>query len=119
MKRSWSPRVMVGLSALALTAPAVAQQAPSNAPVSLINEPTNPMLRGFKWRSIGPVGQGVRVDDFAVDEKNPSTYYIGYAVSGVVERTNNGTTFGPIFHRACSVFSGVFVCTHPSRFVTR
>jgi photosystem II stability/assembly factor-like uncharacterized protein len=83
--------------ALALAAPAIAQQAPSNAPVSLINEPTNPLLRGFKWRSIGPVAQGVRVDDFAVDEKNPSTYYIGYAVSGVVKTTNNGTTFEPVF----------------------
>src|SRR5437868_2081597 len=82
---------------LALSTPVMAQQVPSNAPVSLINEPTNPLLRGFRWRSIGPVGQGVRVDDFAVDEKNPSTYYIGYAVSGVVKTTNNGTTFEPIF----------------------
>jgi hypothetical protein len=97
MNRSWSPRVLVGLAALALAAPATAQQAPSNAPASLINEPTNPALRGFRWRSIGPVAQGVRVDDFAVDEKNPSTYYVGYAVSGIVKTTNNGTTFEPIF----------------------
>src|SRR6476620_12620221 len=92
-----SSRVIAGLAALALASPAIAQQAPSNAPVSLINEPTNPALRGFRWRSIGPVAQGVRVDDFAVDEKNPSTYYIGYAVSGVVKTTNNGTTFEPVF----------------------
>src|SRR5437868_11196631 len=82
---------------LALSTPVMAQQVPSNAPVSLINEPTNPLLRGFRWRSIGPVGQGVRVDDFAVDEKNPSTFYVGYAVSGVVKTTNNGTTFEPVF----------------------
>jgi photosystem II stability/assembly factor-like uncharacterized protein len=89
--------VLAGLAALALSVPAFAQQAPSNAPASLINEPTNPMLRGFRWRSIGPVAQGARVDDFAVDEKNPSTYYVGYAVSGVVKTTNNGTTFEPVF----------------------
>src|ERR1043165_6691531 len=75
---------------LAASSSAIAQQAP------MINEPTNPLLRGFRWRSIGPVGQGARVDDFAVDEKNPSTYYVGYAVSGIVKTTNNGTTFQPI-----------------------
>ncbi|MGH9408451.1 MAG: WD40/YVTN/BNR-like repeat-containing protein, partial [Vicinamibacterales bacterium] len=52
---------------------------------------------GFHWREIGPAGQGARIDDFAVDEKNPSTYYIGYATSGVWKTTNNGTTFEPIF----------------------
>jgi hypothetical protein len=62
------------------------------------NTPTDPMLQGFKWRSIGPVGQGARIDDFAVDEKNPSTYYIGYAVAGVWKTVNNGTTFEPIFN---------------------
>src|SRR5262245_61486331 len=62
-----------------------------------INEPDDPMLRGFRWRSIGPAGQGARIDDFAVDEKNPSTYYIGFAVSGVWKTVNNGTTFENIF----------------------
>jgi hypothetical protein len=97
MKSSRAFGALAGLAVLSLSTHAIAQQAPSNAPVSLINEPTNPLLRGFRWRSIGPVAQGVRVDDFAVDEKNPSTYYIGYAVSGIVKTTNNGTTFEPIF----------------------
>jgi hypothetical protein len=64
---------------------------------TLINKPDDPLLQGFRWRSIGPAGQGARIDDFAVDEKNPSTYYIGYAVSGVWKTVNNGTTFEPIF----------------------
>ncbi|MEO5566871.1 MAG: hypothetical protein ABIR92_00170 [Gemmatimonadaceae bacterium] len=92
-----STRVIAGLAAFALAVPAIAQQAPSNAPVPLINEPTNPLLRGFKWRSIGPVAQGVRVDDLAVDEKNPSTYYVGFAVSGILKTTNNGITFEDVF----------------------
>ena len=37
-----------------------------------VNVAADPLLRGFRWRSIGPVGQGGRVDDIAVDEKNPS-----------------------------------------------
>ena len=47
---------------------------PPAAPRPTINLPTDPMLQGFRWRSIGPVGQGARIDDFAVDERNPSTY---------------------------------------------
>src|SRR5437016_13698086 len=86
-----APRLLPFLLAL-LPALAIAQ-----APATTINEPSNPLLRGFRWRSIGPVGQGGRVDDFAVDEKNPSTYYIGFAVGGVVKTVNNGTTFEPVF----------------------
>ncbi len=75
-----------------------AQQQPAPAaPAPLINQPDNPALRGFKWRPIGPVGQGVRVDDFAVDEKNPTTFYVGFAVAGVIKTINNGTTFTSIF----------------------
>ena len=63
----------------------------------MINPPTEAALKGFRWRSIGPAGQGARIDDLAVDEKNPSTYYIGYAVSGIFKTVNNGTSFTPIF----------------------
>ena len=88
----------VGLAALSIAPPAFGQQpTPPAPPAPLINVPENPLLHGFRWRSIGPVGQGVRVDDFAVDEKNPTTYYVGFAVSGVVKTVNNGTTFEPIF----------------------
>ena len=91
-------RLALTLSAFALPlGSALAQATPPAAPVPSINLPSNPALSGFRWRSIGPVGQGGRVDDFAVDEKNPSTYYIGFAVGGVVKTTNNGTTFAPIF----------------------
>src|SRR5687768_11856236 len=62
-----------------------------------INVAADPLLRGFRWRSIGPIGQGGRVDDIAVDEKNPSTYYVGFATGGIWKTTNNGVTFAPIF----------------------
>src|SRR3954463_5699092 len=69
---------------------------PQTPPRPMINQPTEAALRGFKWRSIGPAGQGARIDDFAVDEKNPSTFYIGFAVSGLWKTVNNGTTFTPL-----------------------
>jgi photosystem II stability/assembly factor-like uncharacterized protein len=99
VKRLYLARTVTGLAALAtISGQAPAQQAAATpAPAPLMHEPTNPALRGFRWRSIGPTSQGVRVDDIAVDEKNPTTYYVGYAVTGIVKTVNNGTTFEPIF----------------------
>src|SRR5262245_46852403 len=87
------------LAAYPLVGRVVAQGGAQNpAPPGLINsENLDARLKGFRWRSIGPTGQGGRIDDFAVDEKNPSTYFIGFAVSGVWRTLNNGTTFDPIF----------------------
>jgi photosystem II stability/assembly factor-like uncharacterized protein len=55
------------------------------------------MLKGFRWRSIGPVGQGGRIDDIAVVENEPRTWYVGYATGGVWKTTNAGITFEPVF----------------------
>lgn len=104
MKARTALRISLFLAGvLALTLPVVvhltAQGGPPPAapPAKIINLPDDPMLQGFRWRSIGPTGQGGRIDDFAVDDKNPYTYFIGFAVSGVWRTTNNGTTFAPIF----------------------
>ncbi|MCY3677157.1 MAG: hypothetical protein OXH66_06110, partial [Gemmatimonadetes bacterium] len=32
----------------------------------LVNQSDDPILRAFSWRSVGPFGQGGRVDDLAV-----------------------------------------------------
>ncbi len=63
----------------------------------LLNAPTDPRLQGFRFRSIGPTGQGGRIDDIAAVEQDPSTFYIGYAVSGLWKTVNNGTTFEQLF----------------------
>ena len=83
------------LASLAFLVPSIAFAQATAKPV--LNQPTNPLLNGFRWRAIGPVGPGGRVDDIAVDEKNPSTFYVGFAVSGVLKTTNAGTTFESIF----------------------
>ena len=94
-RRTWIA-VRLILSTIVFSATAHAQQSAA-APVRAINQPDNPLLNGFRWRSIGPVGPGGRVDDFAVDERNPSTYYVGFAVGGVMKTVNNGTTFEHVF----------------------
>lgn len=62
-----------------------------------INQADDPLLRGFTWRSIGPTGQGGRIDDIEAVESNPSIYYLGFATGGLWKTVNNGTTFEPIF----------------------
>src|SRR6516164_6988241 len=89
------PPMIPALTAFALLAPSVLSA--QSAPQRLLNQATNPLLNGFHWRAIGPVGPGGRLDAIAVDSKNPSTYYLGFAVSGVLKTTNGGTTFESIF----------------------
>ncbi|HEX4948725.1 MAG TPA: hypothetical protein VFZ34_18760 [Blastocatellia bacterium] len=55
------------------------------------------MLKRFVFRGIGPASMMGRIDDFAVVESNPSTYYVAFATGGLWKTINNGTTFEPIF----------------------
>src|SRR6476620_4340951 len=60
-----------------------------------INQSADPLLKTFRFRSIGPASVGGRIDDIAVSESDPSVIYVGYAVGGVFKSENNGTTFAP------------------------
>src|SRR5687767_2865405 len=75
---------------------AAAQASPSPTPTP-INWSTDPTLKRFVFRSIGPASMGGRIDDFAVPDQNPYIIYIAFATNGVWKSTNNGTTFTPIF----------------------
>ena len=85
----------LALAAAAMTAPvSVASQQAGNA---VVNQSDNALLRPFRWRSIGPIGQGGRVDDIAVHPTDTRIFYVGFATGGLWKTTNNGTTFEPIF----------------------
>src|SRR5687768_7211636 len=66
-------------------------------PFAALAQETDPLLRGFRWRSIGPASQGGRADDIAVVERHPSIIYAGFATGGVWKTINNGVTFTPVF----------------------
>lgn len=87
------------LTALCLLSPGMLAQAPQVTQPSPppINQSNDPLLKNFRWRSIGPASMGGRVDDIAVVESNPSIFYVGFATGGVWKTVNNGTTFEPIF----------------------
>jgi photosystem II stability/assembly factor-like uncharacterized protein len=90
----WAGIAATAIAGRGLLAQAPQQQAPPPPP---INQSDDPLLRNFQWRAIGPANMGGRIDDIAVDESNPSTYYIGLAGGGLWKTTNNGTTWTPIF----------------------
>jgi photosystem II stability/assembly factor-like uncharacterized protein len=82
----------------AATAAQSPRPTPSPSPTPTpINWSTDPVLKRFVFRSIGPASMGGRIDDIAVSEQNPYVMYVAFATNGVWKSTNNGTTFQPIF----------------------
>ena len=75
--------------------PRAAQASPSPTPTP-INWSTDPTLKRFVFRSIGPASMGGRIDDFAVPEQNPFVIYVAFATNGVWKSTNNGTTWNAL-----------------------
>lgn len=89
--------VAAGLCAVGMrgmSAQGVQPPAPAATPV---HKSDDPILKNFTWRSIGPANMGGRIDDIAVVETSPSTFYVGFATGGLWKTTNNGTTFAPLF----------------------
>src|SRR3954451_9734831 len=103
MRRTAGLRLGAGLIAAGLGAVAVrgmqAQGFGQPAPPAgdPVHKSEDTILKNFTWRSIGPANMGGRIDDIAVVETSPSTFYVGFATGGVWKTTNNGTTFTPVF----------------------
>jgi len=110
----------IALGALAIAAfPArpAAQAGAAQAPLidaqePIINQSADPLLRSFRFRSIGPASMGGRIDDIAVSESDPNVIYIGYAVGGVFKSENNGVSFEPVFQTYTTASIGD-IAIHP------
>jgi photosystem II stability/assembly factor-like uncharacterized protein len=59
--------------------------------------PTPDPMKGLEFRNIGPAIMGGRIDDVAVVESRPSTFYVATASGGLWKTINNGVTFDPVF----------------------
>jgi photosystem II stability/assembly factor-like uncharacterized protein len=72
-------------------------------------------LAQLEWRAIGPAVMGGRIDDLAIDERNPSTIYVGAASGGIWKTVNNGTTWTPVFDRqgVASIGDIAITASHP------
>src|ERR1700680_1675754 len=67
-----------------------AQAPPARPAAPKPNESTDPLLRGFEFRSIGPAVMMGRLDDIQGSEKDPMILYIGFATGGVWKSTDGG-----------------------------
>jgi len=54
-------------------------------------------LRGLEFRGIGPSLATGRIQDVAIDPKDPNVWYVATAFGGLWKTTNRGTTFVPVF----------------------
>jgi photosystem II stability/assembly factor-like uncharacterized protein len=93
MKQIGSLTLAIALATVAL----VAQAPPPVTPTATTNSAGTGPLDRLYFRSIGPATPSGRVDDFAVLESDPTTFYVAMATSGVYKTTNAGTTFQSVF----------------------
>src|SRR5688572_31925593 len=91
-------KIALATLVLSLTTVALVAQAPA-PPTPVMTEKSagsGPFDRLW-FRAIGPATPSGRVDDLAVLESDPTTFYVGMATAGVYKTTNAGTTFTSVF----------------------
>ena len=73
----------------------------------------NETFKAMAFRSIGSAYMSGRIADIAIDQTNPSTWYVAVGSGGVWKTVNAGTTWTPIFDEE-SVYSIGDVTIDPS-----
>src|ERR1035437_3829111 len=90
-KRRVSPFLIVAVTCLSVAGTLWAQgRGPVEPPVPPPNPTSDPLLRGFEFRSIGPATMMGRIDDIAGAEKDPLLIYVGFATGGLWKSTDGG-----------------------------
>src|SRR3954468_13038729 len=102
----------LGISGLAVSPSAQGGAQAAAAAEPMVNQSKDPLLGGFRFRSIGPASMGGRIDDIAVSESDPNVIYVGYAVGGVFKSENNGVSFEPVFQTYTTASIGD-IAIHP------
>ena len=87
LRNPWTLSFIIAATSLALAGLIWAQARPAEPKP---NESTDPMLRGFEFRSIGPAVMMGRLDDIVGTDKDPMLLYIGFATGGVWKSTDGG-----------------------------
>lgn len=93
-------KVSISLTSIGLLVLAVglaAQAPPAQTPAMTEKSVGTGPLDRLAFRQIGPGAPSGRIDDFAVLESDPATFYVAAATGGVHKTTNNGVSFTPVF----------------------
>jgi photosystem II stability/assembly factor-like uncharacterized protein len=86
------------LLAVSLASAALMAQAPAPPTPIMTEKPVgNGPFDRLWFRPIGPATPSGRVDDLAVLESDPTTFYVAMATAGIYKTTNAGTTFTSVF----------------------
>ena len=88
---------LLGRAAVAILALGTACGAEEN--VETESGVTSDVLKGMKWRSIGPAFMSGRIADIEIVPNDPATWYIGVGSGGVWKTENAGTTWKPLFDK--------------------
>ena len=97
-KRSVSPLLIAAVMCLSAGGTIWAQgRGPVEPPVPPPNPSSDPLLRGFEFRSLGPATMMGRIDDIAGAEKDPMLIYVGFATGGLWKSTDGGNHWKPQF----------------------
>src|SRR5918993_1857799 len=100
-------RIALATLALTLSTTALIAQAPApQTPVFTANSTGSGPFDRLFFRPIGPATPSGRVDDLAVLESDPTTFYVAMATAGVYKTTNAGTTFTTVFDNEGSSSAG-------------
>ena len=97
-KRIATAALIATLATVAL----VAQAPPPQTPIMTERSAGTGPFDRLSFRAIGPATPSGRVDDLAVLESDPTTFYVAMATSGIYKTINAGTTFTPVFDNEAS-----------------
>src|SRR5262249_20097895 len=90
-RRRWSLLLIVAAVTLGVAGMMWAQGRGSAQPQGPPpNASTDPLLRGFEFRPIGPATMMGRLDDIVGAEKDPMIMFIGFATGGLWKSTDGG-----------------------------
>ena len=111
--------VLVVVACLGLAAATWAQgRGGQPPPTPHPNQSTDPLLRSFAFRSIGPANMMGRVDDIQAAELDPMTMYIGFATGGLWKSTDGGNYWKPLWENQENASVGA-IAIAPSNSVRR
>ena len=95
--RCWSLPIVIAAAGLSFAGLAFSQGRGGQPQTPPPNASTDPLLRGFTFRSIGPAVMMGRVDDIQGSEKDPMLLYVGFATGGLWKSTDGGLYWHSMF----------------------
>ncbi|TYP76964.1 VPS10 domain-containing protein [Aquimarina intermedia] len=107
MKLNWTATLLMTLvGVIQAQQPSTSAQDQQQALIQKQNLQKTSLVKNIPFENIGPSVMSGRVVDIAVNPKQPTEFYVGYASGGLWYTNNNGTTFSPVLDTAETINVG-------------